>query len=87
MSARYVFNGTKNGECVLYLESSDSEEKLEHVNGDGIEYIGQGGNGYLEFWVRCKVEIAKMLPTEKRGIHCEIFDNYFGDIVRQWTVR
>lgn len=52
--SRYNFALT-NYECVLYMESTPEEDKLDEL-GDCL-LVQFTGNGYLHFWTRCQKAI------------------------------
>ena len=73
--ARYVYScKSKNGECIGYLESTTEEDKLDMV--DDQMAVGFTGNGYLQFWKRCKESELALTEKPYRSV---ITDTYTGD--------
>ena len=73
--ARYVYScKSKNGECIGYLESTTEEDKLDMV-GDEMA-VGFTGNGYLQFWKRCK---ESEFTVGRKFFRSVITDTYTGD--------
>lgn len=72
--ARYAYScESGNGKCLLYLESTTEEDKLD-MAGDQTA-VGFTGNGYLAFWKRCK-EAERELHGRRRSV---ITDTYTGE--------
>lgn len=73
--ARYVYScESKSGECIGYFESTTEEDKLEMV--DDQMAVGFTGNGYLQFWKRCKESELALTEKPYRSV---ITDTYTGD--------
>lgn len=73
--SRYVFSAVNlRGECVEYLESTSEEDKKDMT--EELVCVGFTGNGYLDFWKRCKESVA---DSTADGIICTITDTYTGE--------
>lgn len=73
--ARYAYScEAEDGECLLYLESTPEEERLDEVNA-GV-FVGFTGNGYLGFWKRCKESEGGLRRKRRRSV---ITDTYTGE--------
>lgn len=71
--ARYCYSYVLDGECICYLESTAEEDGLDSIDNEICMHLT--GQGYLEFWVRCK----RALCALPKGGTSTITDTYTGD--------